>query len=164
MQKEYEITTGTYCVKIIKYLFQGLFAYLQRNDQKLERIYYEMMDLHMDYIEKYYEDEEKEEKLKESIEEIISIVSIVDGKDLLKVGDEEYIGLKLRENIIHDLYIELWLIEKELYLYIFKGKERKEEIIPFCINDPYLIRLDQVYEALREKRIPGLLSFVSEKG
>ncbi|WP_129598741.1 hypothetical protein [Anaerophilus nitritogenes] len=160
MQKEYELTTGIYFVKLIKYLFEGLFAYIKRNDEKLEKIYYEMMDLHIDYIEKYYEDEEKEEQLKESIKELMSIVSIVDEEDVLKVGGKEYTGLKLRKNIVHDSYIELWLIEKELYLYIFRGNERKEEMIPFCINDPYLIRLSQVYESLKEKRILGRLSFM----
>ena len=156
MEQNYELTTGRYFLELTKIFFQSMMAhYLKRDDAKLERLYYKTMDIHERYIEQNCDDEEKEERYREKVYELLELIILREQKDILKMkqGKEQYQGMKLRENIMEDMYLELWLIEEGLWLYIFEGRGAREELIPYEIEDPYLFRIDQVYLALKEKRI-----------
>ncbi|QEK10919.1 hypothetical protein FQB35_00210 [Crassaminicella thermophila] len=162
MEQNYELTTRRYFFELGKLFLKSIVAYCLNRDDQLEKLYYRTMDIHIEYIEKYYDEEEKEERFKERIYELLDLIALREQNNILKIKDRIYKGIKLRENIIDDMYIELWLINKDLYLYIFE-KCKREEILPFYIEDPYLICLDQVYYALRNKRVEGLLSLLYKK-
>ena len=159
MEQNYELTTVRYFFELAKLFFQSAIAYyFNRDDSKLEKLYYETMDIHDQYIEIYCDDEEKEERYREKTYELLELISLREHVDFLslKSTSQKHRGIKLRENIINNIYVELWLMGKELWLYIFEKQEIQEQLIPFLIEEPYLMRIDQVYYALKEKRIPGL--------
>jgi hypothetical protein len=155
-----ELTPCRYFFKLTKYFLKSLVAYCLKRDEELEKIYYHTMDIHTEYIEKYYNGKEKEESFKERIYELLDLIVLREQTDILEIKGDTYRGLKLRENIIHNMYVELWLIKKSLCLYIYEKAGKHQRLIPFRIDFPYLLRLDQVYYSLRNKRVPGLLSFL----
>ncbi len=166
MEQNYELTTARYFLELTKLFCQSAVAYyLKRDDAKLENLYYKTMDIHDQYIELYCDEEEKEDRFKEKIYELLDLILEREHEDtlILKSNLEKYRGIKLRENIINNIYVELWIIDKDLWLYIFEKQEVKEKVIPFEIEAPYLIRIDQVYYALKAKRTTGLLSKLYEK-
>ena len=153
----------SYLLKTTMLFAKSLLIYVfKKDDEKLEKIYYEMMDLEIDYIENFSDEEEKNQVYKQKILELVELVSIVEPKDILKLESLEekmYKGLKLRENIINNLYLETWLINNRLWLYILESKGSRERLIPIDVDNLYLIRLDQLYYALKQKRVTGLLRF-----
>ncbi|QXM07073.1 hypothetical protein [Crassaminicella indica] len=157
-----ELTPCSYFFKLAKYFIKSLIAYCLKKDEELEKLYYRTMDIHIEYIEKYCNEIEKEERLKERIYELLALIALRAQTDTLRIKNKTYKGLKLRENIMQNFYIELWIIGKKLYLYIYEKCGENEELVPFSIDIPYLLRLDQVYFALKNKRIPGLLSLLYE--
>ncbi|MEW9121983.1 MAG: hypothetical protein AB2421_04660 [Thermotaleaceae bacterium] len=166
MDNQSTITTGSYFWALTKIFFKSLKAhYISRDDDQLEALYYETLDLHEQYIDIYCDEQDKEEQLKEKIYELLDLILLKEQKDILrmKTSGRTFKGLKLRENIIHDIYVELWLLGKNLWLYTFGGKDKKENIIPFDIENPYLIRIDQVYVGLKAQRVPGLLRLLYKK-
>lgn len=167
MEQNYELTTARYLFELTKLFFESVVAYyFKRDDEKLEKLYYEVMDIQEKYIEKYCDEEDKQERFKEKIYELLDIVVLKEQNEILRIHNGKgkmYRGIKLRENIINDIYTELWLIGKELFLYIFSGSGVKEEMIYFDIEEPYLLSMDQVYYALKKQRIPGLLTLLYEK-
>lgn len=167
MEQNYELTIGRYFFELTKLFFQSIVAYyFKRDDTKLEALYYEAMDIHERYVEQYCDEEEKEERFKEKIYELLDLIALRDQKETIGMKyftEKTYKGLKLRENIINDIYVELWLMGKELWLYIFERRNTKESLIPFDIEDPYLVRIDQVYYALKNKRKSGLLALLYKK-
>ncbi|MFZ5965555.1 MAG: hypothetical protein ACOYVK_00045 [Bacillota bacterium] len=168
MDHNVELTTGRYFLELMKLLFQSFVAYyLKRDDSKLEKIYYDTMDIQEQYVEIYYDDEEKEEKFREQIEDLLDLISQKEANDILrmKYSRERYRGLKLRENIIHNMVVELWLIDQKLWLYILEGNGLRESLQYYDLDNPYLFRIDQVYYGLKKHRTPGLLVqlFESEK-
>lgn len=166
MEHNYELTTGRYLFELTKIFFQSVAAhYFHKDHMKLEQLYYHTMDLHERYIEQYCDEEEKEERYREKIYELLDLILLKEQNDTLKMktSDATYKGIKIRENIINNMYVELWLVDKDLWLYIFESRGHKEEFIYFDIEDPYLLRMDQVYYGLKEKRSPGLLNLLYEK-
>lgn len=167
MEQDYELTTTRYFLELTKLFFQSAIAYYyERDDSKLEKLYYKTMDVHDQYIEIYCDEEEKQEKYKDRIYELIELISLREQEDVLRLHTSpprKYKGIKLKENIINNMYVELWLIEGNLQLYIFERKNIPEQLILFKIEDPYLLSIDQVYYALKNKRAPGLLSLLYEK-
>ncbi|PAB57116.1 hypothetical protein [Anaeromicrobium sediminis] len=153
----------SYLLKTTMLFIKSLLIYIfKKDDEKLEKIYYEMMDLEIDYIENFSDEEEKNQVYKQKIIELVELVSIVEPKDILKMESLEekmYKGLKLRENIINNIYLETWLINNRLWLYILESKGHRERLIPIDVDNLYLIRLDQLYYALKQKRVTGLLRF-----
>ncbi|QZY55000.1 hypothetical protein [Crassaminicella profunda] len=162
MEHHYELTPCRYFFKLTKYFIKSFVAYCLKKDEELEKLYYHTMDIHIEYIEKYYDEEEKEESFKERIYELLELIVLREQTDSLKIKGKTYRGLKLRENIIHNMYVELWLIEKNLHLLIYEKAGNHQELLPFNIEFPYLLRLDQVYYSLKNKRIPGLLVLLYE--
>ena len=166
MEQNYELTTARYFFELTKLFLQSIIVYyFKRDDAKLENLYYKTMDIHDQYIELYCDEEEKIERFMEKSYELLELISLKEQKDILTLKDssKKYIGIKLRENIINNVYVEVWIIDEELWLYIFEKKAIMEKLIPFLIEDPYLISIDQIYYALKEKRTPGLLSKLYEK-
>lgn len=153
-------------MKIIKLFFQSIgIHYFKKDQQRLKKLYYEIMDIQEKYIEEYCDEEDKIQRFKERIYQMLELVSIREQREFLKMQYNpgiEYRGLKLRENIINDMYIELWLIGRDLFLYIFERRGEREQIIPFDIEDPYLLRIDQVYYALKNKGKPKFLEEFSK--
>ena len=164
MEQNYNLTTARYFFELAKLFFQSAIAYyFNRDDTKLEKLYYKTMDIHDQYIEIYCDEEEKEDRFKEKTYELLDLVALRDQEDILRLSySEKYRGLKLRENIINNVYVELWLIRKKLWVYIFENKDVQEKLVPFLVEEPYLFRIDQVYYSLKEKRVPGLLSKLYE--
>ncbi|MCT4592661.1 MAG: hypothetical protein N4A57_00080 [Anaeromicrobium sp.] len=153
----------SYLLKTTILFIKSLLIYIFKKDnEKLEEIYYEMMDLEIDYIENFSDEEEKNQVYKQKIIELVELISIIEPKDILKIESLEekmYKGLKLRENIINNLYLETWLINNRLWLYILESKNSGDRLVPIDVDNLYLIRVDQLYYALKEKRVAGLLRF-----
>lgn len=161
MDNQRVLTTGSYFWMLTKIFFKSLAAYyFQKDDNRLEALYYETLDLHEQYIDIYCDEEDKEERLKEKVYEMLELILMKEQKDILQMKGSEktFRGLKLKENIIHDIYAELWLLGQNLWLYTFGGRDQQENMIPFDIENPYLLRIDQVYYGLKMQRVPGLLS------
>lgn len=166
MEHNCELTTGRYLLALTKIFFQSVIAhYFHRDHMKLEQLYYHTMDLHERYIEQYCDDEEKEERYRDKVYELLDLIRLKEQEEILRMrtSQETYKGLKLKENIIGDIYVELWLMGDALRLYIFEAGGSREELVFFHVEDPYLLRMDQVYYALKSKRSPGLLNLLYEK-
>lgn len=166
MEHNYELTTGRYLFELTKIFFQSVAAhYVHKDHMKLEELYYDTMDLHERYIDQYCDEEEREERYREKVYELLDLIHVKEQNETLKMKttDITYTGLKIRENIINNMYVELWLVDKDLWLYIFEARGDMEDFVYFDIEDPYLLRIDQVYYGLKEKRGPGLLNLLYEK-
>lgn len=166
MEQNYGLTTVRYFLELTKLFFQSAIAYyFKRDDRKLENLYYKTMDIHDQYIELYCDEDEKRRRFKEKINELLELISLKEQEEYLIINSthERHKGIKLRENIINNVYLELWLMGKSLWLYIFEKRDIKEKLMAFDIDEPYLVSIDQVYYALKNKRAPGLLTKLYEK-
>lgn len=146
------ITPFAYFYENTKLFIKFIGAHYKKDEEMLEKIYFDTLDLYQIYMDEYLDEKQKSEKLKEIIYELLDLIDMREQNEELKVkGMHLFKGLKIKEKIMGSRYIELWVKGKRLWLYIFENSKNKETILPYEVEEPYLINTEQAFYALREK-------------
>lgn len=146
------ITPFSYFFENTKLFLKFIGAHYRKDEKMLEKIYLDTLELYQQYMDLYMDDEKKKQKLKEIIYELLDLLEMREQNEELKVKNRlVFKGMKIREKIIGNRYIELWVKGKKMWLYIFENNKNKEVILPYMIDDPYLFNTEQAYYALKEK-------------
>lgn len=146
-----------YFLKNVKLFLAFIAAYLKRDEKKLEKIYLDTLDLYHQHMELNLNECRKKEIIKELIYELLEILEMRDQNEQLSIcGKSLFKGIKIKEKIIDNRYIELWVRGNKIWLYVFENSKSPEQIYPYTIENPFLINNEQVYHALKEKVYCGI--------
>lgn len=153
MNKQVELTPFKYFFENTKLFFRFIVAHYRKDGKELEKIYFNTLELYEKYVNTYYNDNEKINIYKEIIYELLELLDMQQQNEVIEFDKDirKIKGLKLKEKIINNKYVELWGRGKNLWLYIFENNEKNEMFIPYDIEKPYLIDIEQVYNALKDK-------------
>ncbi len=141
----------TYFYENSKLFFKFIKAHYKKDEKMLESIYMDTLELYQQYMDAYMNKKTRMEKIKEISYELLDILSMREQSEELKIKGTFFKGLKIKEKIIGSQYIELWVKGKKMWLYIFENNKNKEIILPYHIEEPYLIDAEQAFFALKEK-------------
>ncbi len=146
------ITPFTYFYENSKLFLKFIKAHYKKDGKMLEEIYLDTLALYEQYMDAYMNKTTRIKKIEEITHELLDILSLREQNDELTIkGMSLFKGLKIKEKIIGAKYIELWVRGKRMWLYIFENNKNKEVILPYFIEEPYLMDSEQVYHALKEK-------------
>lgn len=147
---QYEgIKPFTYFFQNTKLFLKFIGAHYQKDEKKLEQIYMDTLELYEKYINTYMDKNTRLKKLEEIIDELLEILSMREQHEELRMKNNQlFRGLKIKEKIIGSRYIELWVKESKMWIYIYENNKNKEMITPY-IKD--FFDLEQIYYALKNK-------------
>lgn len=130
---------------------------MKKDEKKLEKVYLDTLEIYQQYMEDNLNETQKKEKMKELIYELLEILQMREQNEQLKIrGKGLFKGIKVKEKIIDNRYIELWVRGNKIWLYVFDNSKSPEQVYPYTIEKPFLINNEQVYYALKEKVYCGV--------
>lgn len=147
-----DITPFTYFYKNTRLFIKFIGANYRKDEDTIQNIYLDTLELYDQYMDEYFNESEKARKRKEIITELVELISMYDEKEALSInGIELFKGIRIKGKLVNNKYVEIWLKNKNLWVYIFENKPIKEGLSIWDTNNPSVLKEEEVYYALIEK-------------
>ncbi|MFA5527611.1 MAG: hypothetical protein WC996_03270 [Peptostreptococcales bacterium] len=147
-----DITPFTYFYKNTKLFIKFIGANYRKDEDTIQNIYLDTLKLYDQYMDEYFNELEKSHKRKEIILELIELISMYDEEEELTInGIELFRGIRIKGKVVRQQYVEIWLKNKNLWVYIFENKPIKEGLFIWDVNKPSVLKEEEIYYALIEK-------------
>lgn len=147
-----DITPFTYFYKNTRLFIKFIGANYRKDEDTIQNIYLDTLELYDQYMDEYFNESEKARKRKEIITELVELISMYDEKEALSInGIELFKGIRIKGKLVNNKYVEIWLKNKNIWVYIFENKPIKEGLFIWDRNNPSVLKEEEVYYALIEK-------------